>query len=189
MRISGGQWSGRALKSPATQDIRPTSDRLRAAIFNVLAHAYDNVAQDARVIDLFAGTGAMGIEALSRGASFALFVDNGAQARGLLRANIESLALGGVTKVFRRDACKLGVMPPQDAFTLAFLDPPYNKGLAEGALIALRDGGWLTHGAVVVVEEAAKAKITLPDGFETLDTRVYGDTQVVFLRHVAHRAG
>lgn len=187
MRIAGGQWNGRALKSPATQDIRPTSDRLRAAIFNVLAHAHDNAAQDARVIDLFAGTGAMGIEALSRGASFALFVDNGVQARGLLRANIDAFGLGGVTKVFRREAGKLGAMPPQDPFTLAFLDPPYGQGLADRALLVLRDGGWLARNAIIVVEEAAKAQVAIPDGYEVLDTRAYGDTQVLILRH-AHTA-
>jgi len=183
MRITGGEWRGRGLKAPSTQDVRPTSDRLRESIFNVLAHAYDDAAQGARVIDLFAGTGAMGIEALSRGATFALFVDNGAQARGLLRANIEALGLGGVTKVFRRDATHLGAMPPQEPFTLAFLDPPYDKGLADRALIALRDGGWLANDALAVVEESADTKIGIPDGFETLDARTYGGTQIMFLRY------
>lgn len=183
MRITGGAWRGRPLKAPSTQDVRPTSDRLRESIFNILAHAYEDAAQGARVIDLFAGTGAMGIEALSRGAAFALFVDNGAQARGLLRANIEALGLGGVTKVFRRDATHLGAMPPQEPFTLAFLDPPYGKGLAVGALRALRDGGWLSDNALVIIEESAEAKVELPDCFELLEAREYGSTQIMFLRY------
>ena len=147
MRIVGGRFRGRALKGPSSQAVRPTSDRLRETMFNILAHAYDDAATDARVIDLFAGTGALGLEALSRGATFALFVDDSAEGRALLRDNIETLGTAGITKVFRRDATKLGPMPPQPQFTLAFLDPPYGKGLGEKALASLRDGGWLAPGA------------------------------------------
>lgn len=182
MRISGGALKGRVLKGPSSHNVRPTSDRLRAAIFNVLAHAYDDAADGARVIDLFAGTGALGIEALSRGASFALFVDDSAEGRALVRENVETLGLGGVTKIFRRDAGKLGPMPPQDRFTLAFLDPPYNRQLGEKALAALRDGGWLAPGALLVFEESAEAEVAIPDGFETLEKRDYGDTQILLLR-------
>jgi len=182
MRISGGALKGRVLKGPSSHNVRPTSDRLRAAIFNVLAHAYDDAADGARVIDLFAGTGALGIEALSRGASFALFVDDSAEGRALVRENVETLGLGGVTKIFRRDAGKLGPMPPQDRFTLAFLDPPYNRQLGEKALAALRDGGWLAPGALLVFEESAEAEVAIPDGFETLEKRDYGDTQILILR-------
>src|SRR5215467_9901052 len=166
MRVVGGRLKGRNLASPSTQAIRPTADRLRESVFNILMHAYDNPIQDARVLDLFAGTGALGIEAVSRGAAFALFVDNGAEARALLRNNVEALGLGGVTKVYRRDATDLGPAHPVEPFALVFLDPPYGKGLAEKALASLRDGAWLVPGAMVVVEEALVAKLTAPDGYE-----------------------
>ena len=187
MRVTGGTLGGRTLKGPSTQNVRPTSDRLRAAIFNVLAHAYDDAANGARVIDLFAGTGALGIEAISRGATFALFVDDSTEGRALVRENTEALGLGGISKIFRRDATKLGPMPPQDAFTLAFLDPPYGKGLAEKALTALRDGGWLADDALGIVEESADAKLEIPAGFEEMERRDYGDTQVRILRYRLQR--
>ena len=182
MRVVGGRLKGRNLASPSSQAIRPTADRLRESVFNILVHAYDNPIEGARVLDLFAGTGALGIEAVSRGAAFALFVDNGAEARALLRNNVEALALGGVTKVFRRDATNLGLAHPVEPFSVAFLDPPYGKGLAEKALASLRDGGWLTPGALLVVEEAKAASFKPPDGFEELERRAYDDTEFVFLR-------
>jgi len=182
MRVVGGRLKGRVLQGPATQEIRPTSDRLRESIFNVLAHAYGDPVEGARVVDLFAGTGAMGFEAISRGAERALFVDDGSMARALIRANVETLGLGGATKIFRRDARKLGAAPAGDAFTLAFLDPPYGKGLAEPALVALRDGGWLTQDALLVVEEAVETTLNVPAGFAMLERRTYGDTQVVILK-------
>jgi 16S rRNA (guanine966-N2)-methyltransferase len=134
------------------------------------------------VLDLFAGTGALGIEAVSRGAAFALFVDNGTEARALLRSNVEALGLGGVTKVFRRDATNLGPAHPVEPFSLTFLDPPYAKGLAEKALISLRDGGWLTPDALVVVEEAKAAAFAAPEGFAEVERRAYDDTEFVFLK-------
>src|ERR1700759_2929315 len=182
MRVVGGDLKGRNIVGPASRDIRPTADRLRESVFNILVHAYDDRLQDARVLDLFAGTGALGIEAVSRGATFALFIDNGAEARALLRNNVESLALGGVSKVYRRDATDLGPAHPMQPFSLAFLDPPYGKGLAEKALASLRDGGWLTSGALAVVEEAKAAGFAAPDGFEVLERRAYDDTEFVFLR-------
>ena len=185
MRIVGGRLKGRSLKSPASAAIRPTSDRLRETVFDILAHAYGDAAEDARVIDLFAGTGALGLEALSRGARFALFVDDGAEARALLRANVETLGLGGTTRIFRRDARRLGAAPAGDAFSLAFLDPPYGKGLAEPALAALRDGGWLAPGALVLVEEATDAPPLKPDGYENMECRKFGDTRVDFFRAAA----
>ena len=138
MCVVGGRLKGRNLASPSSRDIRPTADRLRESLFNILLHAYDNPVQDARVLDLFAGTGALGIEAVSRGAAFTLFVDNGAEARALLRNNVEALGLGGVTKVYRRDATNLGPAHPMEPFSLVFLDPPYGKGFAEKALASLR---------------------------------------------------
>ncbi len=181
MRVVGGRLRGRNLASPATRDIRPTADRLRESVFNILIHAYDDPIADARVLDLFAGTGALGIEASSRGARFVLFVDNGAEARALLRNNVEALGLGGVTKVYRRDATDLGPAHPVDPFALVFLDPPYGRGLAEKALASLRDGGWLTQGALLVVEET-KAAFAVPDGFAELERRAYDDTEFTFLR-------
>jgi 16S rRNA (guanine966-N2)-methyltransferase len=151
-------------------------------VFNILMHAYDNPIEGARVLDLFAGTGALGIEASSRGAKFVLFIDNGAEARALLRNNVESLGLGGVTKVYRRDATDPGLAHPVEPFSLVFLDPPYGKGFAEKALAALRDGGWLTPGALLVVEEAKSAAFVAPEGYEELERRAYDDTEFVFLR-------
>jgi 16S rRNA (guanine966-N2)-methyltransferase len=182
MRIVGGRLRGRLLNAPASRAIRPTSERLRESIFDILAHRYVDALDGARVVDLFAGSGALGFEALSRGASFGLFVDDGAEARALLRGNVEALSLGGVTRIWRADATKLGKAPAGAPFTLAFLDPPYDKGLAGPALAALAGGGWLAAGAICVVEEAAKAEVVAPEGFTLTDERTYGDARIVFLR-------
>ncbi|MBM3562722.1 MAG: 16S rRNA (guanine(966)-N(2))-methyltransferase RsmD [Alphaproteobacteria bacterium] len=184
MRIVGGALRGRALSGPRSQAIRPTSERLRESVFDILAHRFGDPVANANVVDLFAGGGALGLEALSRGAARALFVDDGAAARALLRANIEALGLGGVTRIFRRDATKLGAAPPGEQFSLAFLDPPYGKNLAAPALAALVDGGWLAQGAVVVIEESAEAHIDLPPALLREDERRYGDTQFVFARYI-----
>jgi len=179
MRIIGGRFGGRILKAPAARTIRPTADRLRENLFNILAHREDNPIQGAAVIDLFAGTGALGLEALSRGAAYALFVDNGVEARALLRANIEALGVAGITRVFCRDATRLGEAPEPGRFRLAFLDPPYGQDLASPALRALRDGNWLGEGALAIIEEGADVLVELPDGFASEQCRVYGDTQIV----------
>jgi len=173
---------GRALAAPKSDAIRPTADRLREALFNILVHAYDDPVTGARVLDLFAGTGALGFEALSRGAIFTLFVDDGAQARSLIRENVEALGLGGVTRIFRRDATRLGAVHPVEPFSLVFLDPPYGKQLAPKALAAARAGGWLAPGALIVVEEAAKADFRAPEGFVELERRSYDDTALILLR-------
>jgi 16S rRNA (guanine966-N2)-methyltransferase len=182
MRIVGGRLGGRTLAAPKSQNVRPTSDRLRESLFNILAHAYDNVITGARVLDLFAGTGALGLEAMSRGAAFALFIDDGAEARALIRQNVEALGLGGATRIFRRDATRLGAVHPNEPFGLVFLDPPYRKGLAEKTLASLRDGGWLARGALVIVEEAADAGFAAPDSFVEMERRRYDDTEFTFLR-------
>jgi 16S rRNA (guanine966-N2)-methyltransferase len=182
MRIVGGALRGRAIIAPKSKAIRPTADRLREALFNILVHSFDDPVTGARVLDLFAGTGALGIEALSRGAALALFVDDGAEAHALLRENVATLGLGGTSKVFRRDATKLGEPHPLPPFSLAFLDPPYGQGLATAALNSARNGGWLTPDALIVVEEATKAHFAAPDGFRDLDRRRYDDTEFVFLR-------
>jgi len=179
LRVVGGRLRGRALRAPDSGAIRPTSERLRETIFDILASRHAERLQGARVADLFAGSGALGIEAISRGAAFALFVDSGAPARALLRANVEALALGGVTRIWRADAAKLGRAPVGPPFDLAFLDPPYGHGLAAPALAGLVSGGWLGPSALVVVEESAKAEITAPEGLHRLDERTYGDTKLV----------
>jgi 16S rRNA (guanine966-N2)-methyltransferase len=182
MRIVGGRLRGRSLHAPKSQGVRPSADRLRESLFNILAHAHGDPASGARVLDLFAGTGALGLEALSRGAAFALFVDDGAEARALIRANVEALGLGGVTRIFRRDATRLGPAHPREPFGLVFLDPPYRQGLAEPALASARAGGWLDPDALIVVEEAAEAAFTAPAGFREVERRRYDDTELVFLR-------
>ena len=180
MRITGGRFGGRILKAPASRAIRPSADRLRESLFNTLIHRPESPLEGADAIDLFAGTGALGLEALSRGAAYVLFVDNGVEARALLRANVEALGVAGITRIFRRDATRLGDAPDPGRFRLAFLDPPYGRGLASGALRALRDGRWLRDGALATIEESAEAAVDLPDGFTCEERRVYGDTQVVF---------
>lgn len=185
MRIIGGQFRGKQLATPKSEAIRPTSDRLRETLFNILTHGYEDPIRDARVIDLFAGTGALGLEALSRGARFATFVDEGAEARGLIRSNIEAMSLGGRTRLFRRDATKLGMIGPGDPFSLAFLDPPYGKGLASRALASLAEGGWLTRGALCVVEEAADAPLEAPPVFALADQRDYAGTRLSFFSYEA----
>jgi 16S rRNA (guanine966-N2)-methyltransferase len=184
MRVVGGKLRSRPLASPKSDAVRPTADRLREALFNILAHSYDDPVTGARVLDLFAGTGALGIEAISRGAAYALFVDEGVEARALLRDNTETLGLGGVTRIFRRDATKLGLAHPLEPFSLVFLDPPYGKGLSEKAIASAREGGWLKPDALIVAEEAADAGFKTPDGFTELERRRYEDTEFVFLRSI-----
>src|SRR5690606_28432752 len=155
MRIVGGALRGRPLATPRTDSIRPTIDRAREAVFNVLAHRFPDRLESARVLDLFAGTGALGLEALSRGASHAVFIEESAEGRGLIRTNVEAFGLTGRTKIFRRDATAIGDVGTLAPFGLVFADPPYGKGLGERALRAALAGGWLAPGALCVVEEAA----------------------------------
>jgi 16S rRNA (guanine966-N2)-methyltransferase len=184
MRIVGGKFKGRAIAAPEGRDTRPTSDRAREAVFNVLAHAdWSPGLEGRRVLDLFAGSGALGFEALSRGAAFALFVETDAAARGALRDTIEALGLFGVTRIHRRDATDLGVKPAGvgEPFDLVFLDPPYRRGLGEAGLVGLAPGGWITPDALIVFECAADEEPRTA-GFQTLDTRPYGAAKVLFLR-------
>lgn len=189
MRIVGGLYRGRALIAPPGQATRPTADRAREAIFNVLEHAaWSPGVRDLRVIDLFAGSGALGLEALSRGAAFCLFVETDAAARGAIRDNVEALGakgeLFGRTRIHRRDAADLGLRPGSDGppFDLALLDPPYAKGLGERALAGLAAGGWLAPRAAVMFERGADEPDPVVPGFERLDTRRYGAAQVAFLK-------
>lgn len=184
MRIVAGKFRGRAIAAPAHEGLRPTSDRVRESVFNILAHGVPGFELgNARVIDLFAGTGALGLEALSRGAQFCLFVEDDADARALIRTNIETFGLTGETRIFRRDATDLGPAGNMDRYALAFLDPPYGKGLAEKALAILSNGNWLTSGAVVVVEERIDAALAIPSGFVVIDKRTYGDTEITLLQY------
>ncbi len=188
MRIVAGRFRGRQLAAPQDDRTRPTSDRVREAAFNILAHGIPGFSiADARVLDLFAGTGALGLEALSRGAAFCLFVEEDAAARALIRRNVEALGLTGATKIFRRDAVDLGPAGRNGGFVLAFLDPPYGRGLAGRALASAAAGGWLADGAVVVIEERKGEVLALPAGFVPLDQRIWGDTQVLFARYAAPR--
>ena len=184
MRIVAGTLRGRAIAAPKHDGLRPTSDRVRESLFNILEHGIEGFdLEGARVIDLFAGTGALGIEALSRGAAFCLFVDTSAEARALVRSNVEAFGLTGVTRIFRRDSTSLGPLGTLQPFTLAFLDPPYGQGLGERALAALTEGGWLKPGAIVVVEERKDSEVPISSPFEEIDRRVYGDTQIVIARY------
>ena len=194
MRIVGGVYRGRALIAPPGQATRPTSDRARESIFNVLEHAaWSPGVTGLRVIDLFAGSGALGLEALSRGAAFSLFVETDAAARGAIRDNVEALGargeLFGRTRIHRRDATDLGSRPGADgpAFDLAFLDPPYGKGLGARALAQLAAGGWLTEGALAVFERGADEPDPVIAGFELLDARRYGAARVLYLKALRDR--
>jgi 16S rRNA (guanine966-N2)-methyltransferase len=184
VRIIGGGLRGRQLKSPGHTGLRPTSDRVREALFNILTHGIDNFElSGAKVMDLFAGTGAMGLEALSRGAAFGLFVETSAEARAIIQHHVTEFGLGGITRIFRRDATDLGPAGARDRYDLVFLDPPYGKGLGERALAAAADGGWLRDDAIVVLEEARDADIALPDVFDVLDERTYATTRIVIARY------
>ena len=178
MRIVGGEFRGRPLVTPRSNSIRPTTDRTREALFNILSHRFAENLEGARVLDLFAGTGALGLEALSRGASFCLFIEESAEGRGLVRTNVETFGLTGRSKIFRRDATALGEAGTMQPFGLLFADPPYGKGLGERALQSAHGGGWLSPGALCVVEEAAAAPFAPGPAFAIVDERNYGETVI-----------
>ena len=185
MRITGGTLGGRRLIAPDDARVRPTSDRTRQAIFNILRHKDFGIGfalDGAAVVDLFAGTGALGIEAISQGARWCLFVDDSADSRALQRENVEALGLTGATRIWRRDATALGPMGPAAGgpFNLVFLDPPYRKNLIPPALASLKDGGWLAPNALIVAETDAAEVLETP-GFTLLDDRDYGETRLRFL--------
>jgi 16S rRNA (guanine966-N2)-methyltransferase len=186
VRITGGTLRGRNLATPRDEHVRPTSDKVRQAMFNILMHNDFGIGfalEGARVADIYAGTGALGIEAISHGASWCLFVDDHAESRALIRENIEALGLTGASKIWRRDATDLGPMNTGAGgpFDLVFLDPPYRKDLMAPALKALREGGWLAPDALIVAETAEDESAVTADGFRQLDSRIYGDTRVEFL--------
>lgn len=183
MRIIAGDWRGRSLTSVGKGDprahLRPTTDRVRESLFNMLGGGrFGEPFEGARVLDLFAGTGALGLEALSRGAETCTFVDDGRKAQSLLRDNIRLLGCGDRARLIARDATRLP--PAEAACDLVFLDPPYGKDLGARALSAARAGGWIAPEALIVWEESAPQPA--PEGFALLDTRRYGDTHVTVLR-------
>ncbi|WP_378943315.1 16S rRNA (guanine(966)-N(2))-methyltransferase RsmD [Mesorhizobium sp. ANAO-SY3R2] len=181
MRVVGGDLRGRPLATPRDHAIRPTTDRTREALFNMLAHRFADRLEGARVLDLFAGTGALGVEALSRGASYCVFIEESAEGRGLIRTNVEAFGLTGRTKIFRRDATSLGDAGTMGPFGLVFADPPYGKGLGERALHSARAGGWLAPRALCIVEETAAVAFEPGPGFSVLDERSYGETVIRFI--------
>ena len=185
MRIVGGEFRGRRLAVPDGRTTRPTSDRAREAIFNVLDHAdWAPSLSGARVMDVFAGSGALGFEAMSRGAAFCLFVETDEGARGAIRDNVETFGLFGTTRVHRRDATQLGPRPggAAEAYQFAFLDPPYGKGLEDKALACLVDGNWLSRDAVVVLERSAEDDDFATEVWEKINTKAYGAARVFFLK-------
>ena len=189
MRIVGGRFKGTRLAAPGAEgggaaQLRPTSDRVREALFNLLAHGDYPAIEGVRVLDLFAGTGALGLEALSRGAARAVFIDEGAAARGLIRRNIETLGVIGQTKLWRRDATRLGPCRGEP-YGLLFADPPYGRDLGIRALASARAGSWTAPGAVVVLEQGAAEPVPAPAGLILRDDRRYGETRILIFEDVA----
>lgn len=180
MRIVGGMLKGRPIAAPRSgaMAIRPTTDRARETLFNIIAHRWPDKLEDARVLDLFAGTGALGFEALSRGAAFALFIEPSVEGRALIRKTTHELGVQGSSKLFRRDATRLGPVGTMAPFDLVFADPPYGRGLGEKALEAALEGGWLRQNALVVLEEAANAPILLHNSLVVREQRRTGDTMM-----------
>lgn len=183
VRIVGGDFRGRTLKAPRSDAIRPTTDRTRESLFNILAHGYPGAVEGRRMLDLFAGTGAVGLEALSRGAQAAIFVEQSIEGRALIQANVEALGLQGRTKIFRRDAAAMGQCQRLQPFDLVFADPPYGRELGERALASAARGGWLAEGALVMLEERSDVVPQLPDSFSSCESRVFGDTTIHFYRY------
>ena len=190
MRIVAGRHRGRRLLSPPGETVRPTSDRAREALFNILSHgqlAAEGIPfAGAAVLDAFAGTGALGLEALSRGAAEAAFIEQDREALATLRQNIAALDEDAHSRVVPGDATR----PPRapSAYALAFLDPPYRSGLGAAALTALDAAGWLTPDALAVVELAAREHLAPPAGFSVLDERLFGAARLLFLRRAAESA-
>ncbi len=183
MRIVGGEFRGRPLAVPKSNAIRPTADRTRESLFNILSHAYPEAIDGTRMMDLFAGTGAVGLEAASRGCRHVLFVESSVEGRGLLWENIDTLGLHGRTRMLRRDATDLGSVGNLEPFDILFADPPYGKGLGEKAFAAAADGGWLVPGALAILEERADVVVSVPSSYVFLEERTFGDSKMHFFRY------
>ena len=182
MRVVAGKFRGKQLTSPSDDSIRPTSDRARESMFNILGSRLGPVFEGKRVLDLFAGTGALGLEALSRGASFALFVETAAEARAAIRRNVDALGAAGRTRIWRRDATALGPAPVPP-FDVVLADPPYGRQLGEAALAEAARQGWAKAGAVAVLEERAGALPEAIEGWTRVDARVVGDSAFGIFEH------
>ncbi|MGG7516419.1 16S rRNA (guanine(966)-N(2))-methyltransferase RsmD [Allorhizobium undicola] len=183
MRIVAGEFRGRTIASPKSNAIRPTIDRTRESLFNIITHAHPESLDGTRILDLFAGTGAVGLEALSRGCRAALFVENSVEGRGLLWENIDSFGLHGRAKILRRDATDLGPVNTMEPFHLLFADPPYGKGLGEKAFAAAHKGGWLVPGALAILEERGDVEVAVEPPFALAETRTFGDTRIHFYNY------
>jgi 16S rRNA (guanine966-N2)-methyltransferase len=183
VRIVGGEFRGRPLAVPKSNEIRPTADRTRESLFNILSHAYPDAIDGTRMMDLFAGTGAVGLEAASRGCRHVLFVESSVEGRGLLWENIDSLGLHGRTRMLRRDATDLGSVGNLEPFDMLFADPPYGKGLGEKAFAAAANGGWLVPGALAILEERADVVVSVPSSYMFLEERTFGDSKMHFFRY------
>ncbi|MBO9097405.1 MULTISPECIES: 16S rRNA (guanine(966)-N(2))-methyltransferase RsmD [unclassified Rhizobium] len=183
MRIVGGEFRGRSLAVPKSNAIRPTADRTRESLFNILSHAYPEAIDATRMMDLFAGTGAVGLEGASRGCRHVLFVESSVEGRGLLWENIDALGLHGRTRMLRRDATDLGSVGNLEPFDFLFADPPYGHGLGEKAFAAAADGGWLVPGALAILEERADIVVNVPPAYMLLEVRTFGDSKMHFFRY------
>jgi 16S rRNA (guanine966-N2)-methyltransferase len=183
VRIVGGEFRGRSLAVPKSNTIRPTADRTRESLFNILSHAYPEAIDGTRMMDIFAGTGAVGLEGASRGCRHVLFVESSVEGRGLLWENIDALGLHGRTRMLRRDATDLGSVGNLEPFELLFADPPYGEGLGEKAFKAAADGGWLVPGALAILEERADVVVDMPPAYLFLEVRTFGDSKMHFYRY------
>ncbi|PZM07733.1 16S rRNA (guanine(966)-N(2))-methyltransferase RsmD [Rhizobium tubonense] len=183
MRIVGGEFRGRSLAVPKSNAIRPTADRTRESLFNILSHAYPEAIDGTRMMDIFAGTGAVGLEGASRGCRHVLFIESSVEGRGLLWENIDALGLHGRARILRRDATDLGSVGNLEPFQLLFADPPYGEGLGEKAFAAAADGGWLVPGALAILEERADVVVDLPPAYLFLEVRTFGDSKMHFYRY------
>jgi 16S rRNA (guanine966-N2)-methyltransferase len=183
VRIVGGEFRGRSLAAPKSNAIRPTADRTRESLFNILSHAYPEAMDGTRMMDIFAGTGAVGLEAASRGCRHVLFVESSVEGRGLLWENIDALGLHGRTRMLRRDATDLGSVGNLEPFHVLFADPPYGQGLGEKAFAAAAEGGWLVPGALAILEERADVVVSPPAAYVFLEVRTFGDSKMHFYRY------
>jgi len=183
VRIVGGEFRGRSLAVPKSNAIRPTADRTRESLFNILSHAYPEAIDATRMMDLFAGTGAVGLEGASRGCRHVLFVESSVEGRGLLWENIDALSLHGRTRMLRRDATDLGGVGNLEPFDFLFADPPYGQGLGEKAFAAAAKGGWLVPGALAILEERADVVVNAPSDYVLLEVRTFGDSKMHFFHY------
>jgi 16S rRNA (guanine966-N2)-methyltransferase len=186
MRIVGGEFRGKPLIAPEGRDaVRPTSDRTREAMFNVLMHNYFGSLDGVRVADLFAGTGALGLEALSRGAAHATFIERARPALEVLKANIAAFKVASKCRIVTGDAVVMPPSPPGHECALVFLDPPYDKTVIVNAMASLRDHHWLAKGAILVCETRFNTDLIAPEGFTRLDERRYGKAKVTIMEYTA----